>query len=607
MKNTKRFASIATAALLAACAVVPSMASMPVWADTTVKVDDGDADHVAHTYTAYQIFSGTYNDNGLTITGWGNGYNSTSLLADTEFKNFVVVDADSEASPPVEAQTMAQIIGDSTDAAVVAQALELIGDQSAKADALAEILAKYTDDTGTTVTAEGTSLSEGYYIIKDNYTVETDPATNDALSKFILRVAGGSEEITITPKKSYPSVVKKVEENSNIPTSYSYTYGEENTSVTDTNYNDVADYHIGDTVDFKLYGTMPDTLADYTEGYKYVFHDTIASSLTLVDGDDADTDVDVVVTIDGTTVDASCYTVKNTTSADTVTGFTVTFEDVTEATSDSSSISVTKDSVVTVAYSAVLNENAEIGLDGQENEVYLEYSNNPEWDGTGTPTTDRTPTDKVIVFTYELDTTKQDAATQEKLQGAKFKLANAATGGQYAILNETDQENVYTFGGWDINNTGTEITTPEGGVFKILGLDESTYWLEETAAPTDDYNKLENRVQIEIIANTLDSQTTLINADNSPYTEAPDRQNWSGTASDALKELGIKVDGAATATAGDVTSGVVNATINNSKGTDLPSTGGIGTTIFYIGGGVLVVGAGVLLIAKKRAKEATEA
>lgn len=596
MKNTKKFASIATAALLAACAVVPSMASMPVWADTTVKVDGGDADHAAHTYTAYQIFTGTYNTNGLTITGWATDYQYASLLADNDFKSFVVVEATTE--PEAAAQTMEDIIGESKDAAVVAQALELIGDQSAKADAMAEILAKYTGDSGTVISSDGVSLPEGYYIIKDNYTVGTDPITNDALSKFILRVAGGSSEITITPKKSYPSVVKKVEENSDV-SDYTYTYGETpGTSVTDTNYNDVADYSIGDTVDFKLYGTMPDTLDDYTKGYKYVFHDTIAPSLTLVDANE-DSQVDVVVQIDGQPVTGG-YTVANTEN-----GFTVTFDDITDA--DTVGVTVTADSVVTVAYSAVLNENAVIGLDGQENEVYLEYANNPEWDGTGTPTTDRTPTDKVIVFTYELDTTKQDAATQEKLQGAKFKLANAATSGQYAILNPVSgQTGTYTFGGWDNTGTGTEITTPTSGLFKIIGLDEGTYWLEETAAP-EDYNKLANRVQIEIIANTLDSQTTLISAQNPPYSEAPDRQNWSGTASDALKELGIKVDNAGTATAGSVDTGVVNATINNSKGTDLPSTGGIGTTIFYIGGGVLVVGAGVLLIAKKRAKEATEA
>lgn len=565
MKRTRKFAAFVASILAVACMAAPMAVSAAI-----VKVDiDGSStgltDKATHIYTAYQIFTGTYSaDLGLTVTGWADGYKSSELLANTDFNSITIADG----------VTMGSFIGSKTDAGTVAQAIEKINSNSDAADTLAEIMSKYVGTTGKQITTDGVELSDGYYIVKDTYTVGTDEPTNDALSKYILKVAGGSE-ITITPKKSYPSVEKKVYENQTENYNSTYATGD---YTSDVGYNDVADYSIGDSVKFELYGTLPSTLNDYVNGYKYVFHDTLASTLTY------NTAVTPTVKLyygnptPLTFVATTDYKLTNNGN-----DITIEFSDIKKSITDNG---ITIDSEfldnarVVVTYEATLSANAVIGLDGQENVVYLEYSNNPEWDGSGTPTTDKTPKDKVIVFTYELDTNKVDANTGAKLSGAKFKLSDSATGGQYAMLNAVDkQANTYTFGGWDTN--GTEITTDAEGLFKIVGIDEGTYYLEETEAP-EGYNKLTSRVKLQVLATTVNGQT------------------WNGAAAKALTALSIKVDDDANATAGDVSTGVVENTIENQKGTSLPSTGGIGTTIFYAGGGALVVGAGVLLIAKKR-------
>ena len=226
-------------------------------------------------------------------------------------------------------------------------------------------------------------------------------------------------------------------------------------------------------------------------------------------------------------------------------------------------------------------------MSGQENAVKLEYSNDSYWDGSGTPTTSKTPEDKVIVFTYELDVTKQDSVTDKKLKDAEFNLKNAAD--KYAKVDE----NGYVTGWVDTVAEASVLKSDANGLFKVIGLDDGTYTLTETKAPTG-YNLLNAPVTLKLDATTANGQ------------------NWDVfDATKALTDLTLTVDtGAAqpAKTPGEGDSfgkyGVVETTVLNTSGSSLPSTGGIGTTIFYVAGGVLVVGAGVLLITKKRAKDA---
>ena len=130
----------------------------------------------------------------------------------------------------------------------------------------------------------------------------------------------------------------------------------------------------------------------------------------------------------------------------------------------------------------------------------------------------------------------------------------------------------------------TEVTTDATGIFKFIGLDDGKYTLRETTTPTG-YNTMAD-LTLTIGATTANNQV------------------WSGTASDALSAIKLTMN--STNIDGDVDKGNVEGSIINQKGSSLPSTGGIGTTMFYVGGGVLVAGAGVLLITKKRAKKDAE-
>ena len=244
----------------------------------------------------------------------------------------------------------------------------------------------------------------------------------------------------------------------------------------------------------------------------------------------------------------------------------------------------TKDSIITVEYNAVLSSGAVIGLNGQTNEVYLEYSNNPNVGGEGE--TGNTPVDKVMAFTYELDVNKVDANTKDALKGAKFKLqaADGDHANQWAVLTENSDGN-YTVSGWTTDETAaTEFENKTGNTFAVIGLDSGKYNLKETAAPSG-YNTPGAPFVVDLTATTVNNQ------------------DWdSFTASDVLTALTVKLD--ETTGKADVNTGKGEVTVGNSSGSTLPSTGGIGTTIFYVAGGVLVVGAGVLLITKKRAKDA---
>ena len=134
--------------------------------------------------------------------------------------------------------------------------------------------------------------------------------------------------------------------------------------------------------------------------------------------------------------------------------------------------------------------------------------------------------------------------------------------------------------GWtDTAADATTLISDTNGLFKVIGLDDGTYYLEETKAPSG-YNKLTNAVEVVITATTVNNQS------------------WNSTPADALTKLDVTAGG--NAGTGDVATGIASINIANNKGSTLPSTGGIGTTIFYVLGGTLVVGSGIALVTKKR-------
>ena len=472
-----------------------------------------------HTYAVYQIFTGD-------ISGNAPNY----VLSNIKYgQNYIPAGKNvGEVVPESEITAI-------TDADTFAQSVTLTGEVFKTVESA---------DGSTTITG----LPAGYYLVKDSGTV----TGQDSYTKFILQVVG---DTSVAVKSDVPTVEKKVKENVKQVTGNNDVRIPE--YILTAQYNDVADYNIGDKVPFELIGTLPDNLADY-DTYKYYFHDTLSTGLTY-------------------NSDAVVYVVNEGVKTDVTSAFTITCDNgALEIKCDDITaievVTVTKDSYIVVDYTATLNTAAVIGLEGNPNEVYLEFSNNPNEGGEGD--TGTTPEDKVIVFTYELDVTKVDGQDKnKKLEGAEFKLRNTA--GKWAVVNDD-----FKVTGWaQTEEAGSTLTSNADGLFKVIGLDDGTYYLKETKAPTG-YNLLANEIELKVIATTVNNQT------------------WAYTPSDALTALQIKV-GTET-TDGNTGSGIVGTTVENNAGATLPSTGGIGTTIFYVLGGMLVVCAVVLMVSKKR-------
>ena len=270
----------------------------------------------------------------------------------------------------------------------------------------------------------------------------------------------------------------------------------------------------------------------------YVFHDTMSAGLTYtgVTG----------ITLNGTAVDASNYTVVTEGLNDGCTfevRFTQTFCDTLKANDE-----------IVISYTATLNENAVVGLPGNPNTSKVSYGDSSN--------TKYTPESQTKTYTWDLDILKYANGDESKvLENAQFVLLNSAKTKVATIVSgkitgwvdvpAAGQDGTIT---WPAN---TVLTTGANGKIEIDGLDADTYYLREVKAP-DGYNKLADDIQVTITGATTDEGT------------------------------------------GALTYTTFVAKVNNQSGTELPSTGGIGTTIFYVLGAVLVVGAGVVLVTKKR-------
>lgn len=550
MRKVKKLLGLLLAAVMVLAMGVPTFAASGSYTLTISGASDG------HTYEAYQIFAGDLSENEQTLSNvkWGDGVNGEALLAALK---------GTEEEPTAYQTCMT--------AADVAKVLESYENNSSEMKAFADIagqhLTKTTSGTASAYNEDSKSytisgLAAGYYLVKDKD--DSVPGT-DAYTDFILKVV---QNTTVTPKSDVPTVEKKVQEDDKYNQDGGYGNG----------YNDVADWNIGDAVPFKLIGTLPTNFADY-DTYQYIFHDTLSAGLSL----NQDT-IHVYMASDkaGTKdkKELHGYTVNVPgTEEENQCSFEVAFADLTN--SETVGEEVTANKYIIVEYTATLNKDAEIGLPGNPNRVYLEFSNNPNSGGEGD--TGKTPEDKVIVFTYELDATKVEGGDGEnagkKLKDAEFKLYDA--NGKYVIV---DDEGKVT--GWaDNEEGGSTLKSGEDGLFKVIGLDDGTYYLKETKAP-DGYNMITDPIKIEIKATTVNDQEWTA-------MEGP---------SDALTALEIKVTVGSTTTSGtgDTESGIVATDIENNKGAELPETGGMGTTIFYVLGAILVLGAGGLLIARRR-------
>lgn len=361
----------------------------------------------------------------------------------------------------------------------------------------------------------------------------------EAYSLYVVKIVGST---TISPKVGTVSSEKKVIDIND-------------TTGAISGLQDSADYDIGDKVSFQLKGVVANDYDNYTV-YKFTFHDTQSAGLTF----NADS---VVVKVDGNIINSD-YSVVTTGLTDGCT-FEVRFADLKQISS------VHAGSVITVDYKSTLNNNAIIGSAGNPNTMHLEYSNNPN-DSQGT-TTGRTPDDTVIVFTYKTvinkvtknpnyDPNTEGSKAYIPLTGAAFKLEKKIKGADGA--EDT----------WQLVKDFTVDEQKSASTFEFTGLDDGTYKLTETVTPAG-YNSIE----------PIEFTVEAVHSDG----DTPALTNLTGNKVSGEIEFKTNVPGAS-----------LSADVVNNAGTVLPETGGIGTTIFYALGGLLVLTAVVLLVTKKR-------
>lgn len=461
-----------------------------------------------HTYKAYQVFGGTQAE-------------TDAMLGD-------VVWGDGVEGEALLSQLKADCdyFDECKTAKDVAEVLAGKADKCPEANALANAAVMHLKGDGITI-AETVDLDAGYYLIVD---VEDVTGKYDAKNSALLQVTNDGD-IAIEKKYSVPTVDKGIVEEEKLV--------------------EAADANISDTITFRLTGTLPSNYADY-ETYTYIFHDTLSQGLTFQN--------DVIVKV-GDKVITEYFEVEAEAGV-----ITIACDNLKEIEG------ITADSKIIVEYTAIVNADAVIGEPGNPNTVYLEYSNNPNHSGEGTPSTGKTPEDTVLVFTYELDVTKTNGEEEaDVLEGAKFLLyrKNGETS-EYVTIDEAGKVTGWT----NSQENASTLVSGADGIFKVIGLDAGTYYLEETVAPAG-YNLLEAPITFEIKA-------TVDKSENHP----------------ALTALSITVE--EQEKIGNLTTGVVETNVINNAGTVLPETGGIGTTIFYIVGAALVLGAIVIFITRRR-------
>ena len=492
MKKMKRLVALALSVVMV---LAMSVFAFAAEGTGTYKIT---APATSHQYEIYQIFTGDLSGSTLSNVKWGaNGTGTTGSAVDEATLN----------------------------------ALTAVNTGSNK-----EILAvveKYANLKSTpieTVTNGSTyDAAAGYYLIKDK---DNTVSGIDSYTTYLVKVAG---DVTITPKADVPSFEKKLKDKND-------------TEGTTSDWQDSADYDIGDDIPFKLEGKVASNYADYKGKYYFAFHDIEEEGLSFNKNS-------VEVYVGENKIETGYEVVENPTDG-------CTFEVVFKNLKDISSVEA--GSKIRVEYTSKLNDKAKLGKEGNVNKAKLEFSNNPneEQKGEDKPGTGETPWDNVIVFTYQVVVDKYaESENGQKLPGAEFTLEK--------VLKDGSKETVKV------------VKSDDGTSFTFKGLDDGKYVLTETKTPSE--------------YNSIDPIEFTVNADHTITWERQER-------TDILTGLtGTATDGKITFTANTDKSELATKVVNK-KGSTLPSTGGIGTTIFYVVGAILMVGAAVLLITKRRAE-----
>ena len=490
----KLFKKLASFILAFAMVMAIAMPSVVMAADTTYKLTLKNT-VVGHTYEVYQVFSGTLSTK-----------DGKKVLSDLKWGSGVKADAYTGTTAKAKADTLTDEVAARTFAK------ELVED-------------KLSDATKTVQSAEGTTvitgLAAGYYLVKDTDNSLQDK--NGSYTAYILQVVG---DATTSVKSDVPSSEKKVKDIN------------DSTETETTDWQDAADWDIGDEVPFKIEGTLPSNYDEY-KTYTLKFHDTEEEGLTFKRNT-------VKVFIDNKEITEGFDVVENPGDGHT---FDVVFENL-------KTTSAKKNSVIRVEYKSVLNENANLGKPGNKNTMYMEFSNNPNSEQSGE--TGQTPVDTVIVFTYKVSVNKVNE-NGNKLEGANFTLEKNVNG----VWKRIDK-----------------VSGTPGDVFEFKGIDDGEYRLTETKAP-DNYVMLSDPIYFTVTAGHVDGADPYLDTFSGKITSG----NVGEMAFTANKDTGI-----------------LSTIIQNKPGSSLPETGGMGTTVLYAAGTLMILAAAAFLVMKKKAE-----
>ena len=496
-------------AALLAVAMVCAMA-IPAFAAAGTEVSGSKVDVKKHDFEAYQIFSAKLDSKGtLSDVKWGDGVKGSELL--------VALQADTT-------------LGDFADCYSASDLAERLADfnTAEQATKFAAFVANgYLSNTKIAGTGTIELPSAGYYLIKDVTNVE---GQYDA-SNLTLLLVSGAETVTPQVKTDIPTLEKKVKDKND-------------SAGTTTDWQDSADYDIGDTIPYQLTATLGNVSnfdTYYVEFVDKMDHLTFNEITSVKVGDE--------------TLTAGQYTSSWNPTSKTL---KVSIDDV-------KAYHATNGSKIIVEYTATLDSDAIIGSTGNPNEAYLVFSNNPNGNGKG-----QTKPDKNIVFTYKVVANKVDQKGVA-LPGAAFalykKLPAVPTDGSSHIMEGSDAYALVEKLNVRADGTIDDATKTS---FAWEGIDDGEYMIKEIITPAG-YNS------IEPITFTVTADHE-IKADDPKLTELTGGDKFTG-----------RVD-----------NGSLTISIQNRMGSTLPGTGGIGTTIFYVVGGGLMVAAAILLITKKR-------
>ena len=417
-------------------------------------------------------------------------------------------------------------------------------------ETFASTVASDTSVASSFYSALSAAISSGIITLKET---ESATATSDTVTisgvemgLYLIIIEGGS--LVYSP--NVVSVAPEYDTNSSawaLPTSYDVEAKTSTLTMTKTVTDDSStsdNYAIGDTINYTIVASVP----TYGEGAVYTTYkisDSLDTGLTLNTNS---------ITVSGTATEGSSTILTEGTEYTAETSgnsFTLTFD----------YDKISSYSTITVTYTATLNQNLVVDGSGNGNTATLTYSNNPYTDST----TKEISSGEINVYTYGIEVTKTDKSTGDAISGAQFTLSTKDSEDNYTVLSfvYNSETGIYYLAGSDDTNTTTTLTTDSNGKLYIYGLDEGTYYLQETYAPGD-YIIDTDYVEVEIVDEDTDGS---IEKDET-----------------------------------ETSSGVYSIGITNKTGFSLPVTGGIGTVIFIIVGAILII-LGVLMKVSKRRKD----